>query len=138
MANEPATQGSKSPAPADGDNRYQAVQQKLIAAGQAMDDAVAGLHALSTSMGERAGRAQGVAAHIGHAELGTRFIDLVNTVSVSQGGAAVDSAKMRDSAQEFGGKVRDTQRTHSRLYGALDDIRSTRRDPTPRPGFFEE
>ncbi|MFD7972739.1 conjugal transfer protein TraB [Streptomyces clavifer] len=125
-----------APAPADGDNRYKAVQNKLDKLGAAMDDATLELEGLRRSMQANATRAENVAGDIENAGLDGRFVEVTNLVSVALGGAAIEVRRLHDTAQETAELTHETRATHSRLYGALDDIRSGRREKTPRPGFF--
>jgi hypothetical protein len=125
-----------APAPADGDNRYKAVQAKLAALGRALDDAGTDLEALVRSTRANAGRAEDAARDIDHAGLDPKFVELTSNVSVALGGAAVQVRRLQDTAAETADLTHTTRATHSKLYGALDDIRSTRREKTPKPGFF--
>ncbi|MCZ9342943.1 conjugal transfer protein TraB, partial [Streptomyces sp. TRM76130] len=70
------------------------------------------------------------------AGLDAKFVELTSNVAVALGGAGVQVKKLSDTAQETADLTHQTRRTHARLYGALDDIRSGRREKTPRPGFF--
>ncbi|WP_328884693.1 conjugal transfer protein TraB [Streptomyces sp. NBC_00299] len=124
------------PAPADGDHRYKAVQAKLDALGRALDDAGLGLEELVRSIKRNAKRAEDAARDVDNAELDPKFVELTSNVSVALGGAGVQVKKLHDTAQETADLTYETKRTHSKLYGALDDIRSNRREKTPRPGFF--
>src|SRR3954452_6754220 len=125
-----------APAVADGDNRYKAVQAKLDALGRALDDAGLGLEELVRSIRRNAKRAEDAARDVDNAELDPKFVELTSNVSVALGGAGVQVKKLHDTAQETADLTYETKRTHSKLYGALDDIRSNRREKTPRPGFF--
>ncbi|MEV7951392.1 conjugal transfer protein TraB [Streptomyces rubiginosohelvolus] len=125
-----------APAVADGDNRYKAVQAKLDALGRALDDAGLGLEELVRSIRKNAKRAEDTARDVDNAELEPKFVELTSNVGVALGGAGVQVQKLYETAQETADLTHDTKRTHSRLYGALDDIRSGRREKTPRPGFF--
>jgi hypothetical protein len=125
-----------APVPADGDNRYKAVQAKLDRLGKAMDDAALELVSLQRSMRANASRTEGVAGDIENAGLEGKFVEVTNLVAVALGGAAVEVRKLHDTAEEVVDLTYQTKRTHSKLYGALDDIRSNRREKTPRPGFF--
>jgi DNA repair ATPase RecN len=125
-----------APAVADGDNRYKAVQAKLDALGRALDDAGLGLEELMRSVKRNAKRAEDAARDVDNAELDPKFVELTSNVSVALGGAGVQVKKLHDTAQETADLTYETKRTHSKLYGALDDIRSNRREKTPRPGFF--
>lgn len=124
------------PAPADGDNRYKAVQAKLKKLAGAMDDASLELESLWRSMRANAEHTDGVATDIENAGLDSKFVDLTTNVAVALGGAAAEVSKLHDTAQETADLAHSTGRTHATLYGALDDIRSGRRERTPRPGFF--
>jgi len=121
----------------DDDNRYKAVQAKLAALGRALDDAGMDLEALVRSVQTNARRAEDAARDIANAELDPKFVELTSNVSVALGGAAVQVRKLHDTAAETADLTHTTRATHSKLYGALDDIRSNRREKTPRPGFFE-
>ncbi|WP_328786064.1 conjugal transfer protein TraB (plasmid) [Streptomyces canus] len=125
-----------APAVADGDNRYKAVQAKLDTLGRALDDAGLGLEELVRSIKRNAKRAEDAARDVDNAELDPKFVELTSNVSVALGGAGVQVKKLHDTAQETADLTYETKRTHSKLYGALDDIRSNRREKTPRPGFF--
>jgi DNA repair ATPase RecN len=137
MSSDLAPSGaSPVPVPADDDNRYKAVQAKLKTLASALDDAGLELEALVRSVKANAQRAQDVARDIATAGLDAKFVELTSNVSVALGGAAVQVKKLSDTAQETADLTHQTRRTHSKLYGALDDIRSNRREKTPKPGFF--
>ncbi|MFF4137978.1 conjugal transfer protein TraB [Streptomyces mirabilis] len=112
------------------------MQQKLKVLGQAMDLASNELEALLRGMRTNAQRSESLAVDIANAELDRKFIEMTNQVSVALGGAAVEVQKLHATAEEVSGLAHDTRRTHARLYEGLDDIRSSRRERTPRPGFF--
>ncbi|MFJ3637630.1 conjugal transfer protein TraB [Streptomyces sp. NPDC090112] len=131
-----ARPGGAAPAVVDGDNRYKAVQAKLDALGRALDDAGLGLEELVRSIRKNAKRAEDAARDVDNAELDPRFVKLTSNVGVALGGAGVQVKKLYETAQETADLTHETRRTHSKLYGALDDIRSNRREKTPRPGFF--
>ncbi|MGW5098185.1 conjugal transfer protein TraB [Streptomyces nodosus] len=137
MSNDLAPRPSAAvPTPADGDNRYKAVQAKLDALGRALDDAGLGLEELLRSVRKNAKRAEDAARDVANAELDPKFVELTSNVGVALGGAGVQVKKLYETAQETADLTHETRRTHSRLYGALDDIRSNRRERTPKPGFF--
>ncbi|MFJ3213826.1 conjugal transfer protein TraB [Streptomyces flaveolus] len=127
---------SAAPAVADDDNRYKAVQAKLDKLGQAMSDATLELEALQRSMQANAKHTDGVATDIANAGLDPRFVALTAHVATALDGAARQVRTLADTAQETTDLTHQTRRTHAKLYGALDDIRSGRREKTPRPGFF--
>ncbi|MGW6744845.1 conjugal transfer protein TraB [Streptomyces sp. NPDC055025] len=133
---DPAPTTGGAAAKTDGDNRYKAVQQKLKTLATAMDLASNELEALLRSMRTNARRSEGLAVDIANAELDRKFIAMTNQVSVALGGAAVEVTKLHETAQEVSGLAQDTRRTHARLYEGLDDIRSSRPERTPKPGFF--
>jgi len=120
----------------DDDNRYKAVQHKLKTLNRAMDSAGTELQALLRNMRTNAQRAEGLAVDIANAELDRTHIELTNQVAVALGGAAVQVRNLHETAVEVAGQASDTQRTHARLYEALDNIRSGRRERTPKPGFL--
>ncbi|MGW8065948.1 conjugal transfer protein TraB [Streptomyces ziwulingensis] len=127
---------SAAPAVADDDNRYEAVQAKLDKLGKAMDDATLELEGLRRSMQANAKHTDSVATDIENADLDPKFVSLTANVATALDGAAREAKTLSDTAQETADLTHETRRTHAKLYGALDDIRSNRREKTPRPGFF--
>ncbi|MEU9031472.1 conjugal transfer protein TraB [Streptomyces sp. NPDC048383] len=136
MSDLAPTTGGGAAAKTDGDNRYKAVQRKLKTLATAMDLAAGELEALLLSMRTNAQRSEGLAVDIANAELDRKFIEMTNQVSVALGGAAVEVKKLHETAQEVSGLAHDTRRTHARLYEGLDDLRSSRPERTPKPGFL--
>ncbi|MFF3775761.1 conjugal transfer protein TraB [Streptomyces sp. NPDC002232] len=136
MNSDLAPRSSTAPVMADDDNRYKAVQAKLDKLGQAMDDAGLELEALQRSMQKNANDTGDMAQDIANAHLDPKFVSLTNNVESALVGAAREVRTLCDTAQETADLTHETRRTHARLYGALDDIRSNRREKTPRPGFF--
>ncbi|MFI0192063.1 conjugal transfer protein TraB [Streptomyces sp. NPDC017082] len=128
--------GNAAPAVADDDNRYKAVQAKLDKLGKAMDDATVELEGLRRSMQANADHTDGVATDIENADLDPKFVGLTDNVATALDGAARAVRTLSATAQETADLTHQTRRTHARLYRALDDIRSGRREKTPRPGFF--
>ncbi|MFE9700558.1 conjugal transfer protein TraB [Streptomyces sp. NPDC006270] len=125
-----------APAPADGDNRYKAIQAKLRKLGHALDDAALELEGLRRDMRANASTSEDLARDVEHADLDPTFVELTNLVSTALGGAAIEVRNLRRTAQETADLTHQTRRTHSTLYGELDNIRSNRRERTPKPGFF--
>ncbi|MGW1364559.1 conjugal transfer protein TraB [Streptomyces chartreusis] len=123
-------------APTGADNKYKSVQQNLKTLGRAMDMAVGELDALLVRMRTNSGRSEDAAVRIANAELDKKFVGMVNHVSIALGGAAVEVRKLNETAHEVSGLTDEARRTHARLYEALDDIRSSRPERTPKPGFF--
>ncbi|MFJ8563058.1 conjugal transfer protein TraB [Streptomyces microflavus] len=136
MSDLAPTTGGGAAARTDGDNRYKAVQQKLKTLGTAMDMAGTELEVLLRGMRMNAQRSEGLAVDIANAELDRKFVEMTNQVSVALGGAAVEVRKLHETAQEVSGLAQDTRRTHARLYEGLDTVRSSRKERTPKPGFF--
>ncbi|MFE9912888.1 conjugal transfer protein TraB [Streptomyces clavifer] len=136
MSSELSPRPAAAPAAADGDNRYKSVQLKLKKLAAAMDASSDELGALRRGMRANAERTEALAVDIANAHLDARFVELTNTVAVALGGAAHDVGKLHQSAQDVAASAHEAQRTHSTLYGALDDLRSGRRERTPKPGFF--
>ncbi|MFI8343955.1 conjugal transfer protein TraB [Streptomyces sp. NPDC085639] len=137
MSSKPATRSSSAePAVADDDNRYKAVQAKLNKLGKAMDDATLELESLRRSMQANADRTDDVDLAIENAGLDPKFVSLTANVAMALVGAAREVRKLSETAQETADLTHETRLSHSTLYGALDDIRSGRREKTPRPGFF--
>jgi len=127
---------SAAPAVADDDNRYKAVQAKLDKLGKAMDDATLELESLRRSMQNNADHTDGVATDIENADLDPKFVSLTANVALALIGAAREVKTLSETAQETADLTHQTRRTHAKLYSALDDIRSNRREKTPKPGFF--
>ena len=130
--------GSNAPVawPGGDDHRYKAVQGKLHALATALDDATLELEGLRRSMRTNASHTEDVAGDIENADLDRKFVEVTNLVAVALGGAAVQVKDLHDTARETADLTHETRRTHSKLYGALDDIRSNRREKSARPGFF--
>jgi len=136
MSSDLAPQQGKAAAPTDGDNRFKAVQHKLKTLGKAMDMATVELEALQLSMRTNASRSEQLAVDIANAGLDPKFVEMTNSVSLALGGAAVEVRKLHETAQDVSSQAHETMRTHSKLYEALDDVRSGRPEATPKPGFF--
>ncbi|MFD5342994.1 conjugal transfer protein TraB [Streptomyces anulatus] len=136
MSDLAPTTGGGAAARTDGDNRYKSVQQKLKTLGTAMDMASTELETLLRGMRMNAQRSEGLAVDIANAELDKTFVEMTNQVSVALGGAAIEVRKLHETAQEVSGLAHDTRRTHARLYEGLDTVRSSRKERTPKPGFF--
>ncbi|WP_369181000.1 conjugal transfer protein TraB [Streptomyces mutabilis] len=128
--------GNAEPAVDDDDNRYKAVQAKLDKLSKVLDDATLDLVALWRSMLANAKHTDGVATDIENADLDPKFVVLTANVATALDGAAREVRTLSDTAQETTDLTHETRRTHAKLYGALDDIRSNRREKTPKPGFF--
>ncbi|MGW0538127.1 conjugal transfer protein TraB [Streptomyces sp. NPDC003032] len=136
MSSAPAPRSHTVPAVADSDNRYKAVQAKLDKLGKAMDDATIELESLRRSMERNAEQTDSLATDIENADLDPKFVELTYSVATALDGAAREVRKLCDTAHETTDLTYQARRTHSKLYGALDDIRSNRREKTPKPGFF--
>ncbi|MEU5583029.1 conjugal transfer protein TraB [Streptomyces huasconensis] len=124
------------PVVADNDNRYKAVQAKLTKLGAAMDDATVELESLRRSMQANASQTECLAHDIEDADLDPKFVALTADVATALAGAAKEVRKLCGVANETTDLAYKTRRTHAKLYRALDDIRSNRREKTPKPGFF--
>ncbi|MGV9503591.1 conjugal transfer protein TraB [Streptomyces sp. NPDC003642] len=122
---------------ADDDNRYKAVQAKLNALGKALTDATLELEGLRRSMQANAQHTDSVTTDIENADLDAKFVALTANVATALDGAARQVHKLYGTAHETADLAHEARRTHSKLYGALDDIRSGRREKTPRPAFFD-
>lgn len=123
-------------APADGDNRFKAVQAKLKTLTQAMDEAATELAALHRGMQANADRVEKVSADIANADLDPTFVEMTSQASLALGGAAIEARKLDETGQEVATLAHSARRSHSRLYQGLDEVRSGRRERTPKPGFF--
>lgn len=129
--------GGQAPPPTDADNQYKAVQHKLRTVARSMDELTGRLATLRSRVRHNADRALALAGHIAHAELDPKFVEMTNHVSTALEGAAVATARLDESAQEVAADAGEAQRKHAQKYAALDDVRSGRRERTPKPGFFE-
>ncbi|MEV7471522.1 conjugal transfer protein TraB [Streptomyces kronopolitis] len=127
---------SAAPVRADGDHRYKAVQAKLGRLGKSLDDASVELEVLHRSMQGIAKHTDGVATDVDNAELDPKFFDLTTNVATALVGAARSIKTLSATAQETANLTHKARRVHAKLYGPLDDIRSNRREKTPRAGFF--
>ncbi|TGZ12382.1 conjugal transfer protein TraB [Streptomyces sp. S816] len=136
MSSDLAPRNTSSTVPAGDDNRFKTTQAKLKKLAAVMDDAAIELHALRRSMRADASYVDGVATDIEHADLDSKFVALTENVSCALAGAAVEMNTLAVMAQETADLTHQTRRTHAKLYGATDDIRSNRREKTPKPGFF--
>ncbi|MFH8753349.1 conjugal transfer protein TraB [Streptomyces rimosus] len=136
MSSELEPRKAGAPAASDSDNRYKSVQAKLGQLARAMDDATVELGVLRSDMRTNAKRVQDLASRIDDADLDPKYVDMTSEVSTALGGAAVQSRKLHQTAEEVSALAYDTRHNHAQLYEGLDTIRSGRRDRTPKPGFF--
>ncbi|MFF3941658.1 conjugal transfer protein TraB [Streptomyces phaeofaciens] len=120
----------------DGDNGFKAVQQKLTALARTLDSSVLELEQLHLRMKANARRSEQAARDIAAADVDPTFVEMQNAVSLALGGAEIAARRLGESAREVSSLAHETQATHTRLYQGLDDIRSSRRERTPKPGFF--
>ena len=130
------TTPANTPHSTDADNRYKTVQHKLTKLAQAMDQASSELGRLHLSMRTNADHTSGVAGAIARADFDPKYVEMTNLVSVALGGAAAEVRKLNDNAQDVASNTHKAKKTHADLYGALDEIRSGRREKTPKPGAF--
>ncbi|MEU9313427.1 hypothetical protein [Streptomyces sp. NPDC048256] len=120
----------------DGDNRYKAVQQKLTALARTLDSSLLELEQLHLRMKANATRSEEAARAIAAADVDPAFVEMQNAVSLALGGAQVAARKLGESGREVSRLAHEAQTVHASLYQGLDDIRSSRRERTPKPGFF--
>lgn len=132
----PAIRSQSAPAPSDGDNRYKAVQHKLNTFAGAMDAATSELEQLYREMRTNGDRANASAGHIANAGVDPKFVEMTTLVSQALSGAVIEVGRLNETAHEVAGAAHEAQTTHSKLYGALDEIRSSRPEKSPRPGFL--
>ncbi|MFY4721455.1 conjugal transfer protein TraB [Streptomyces sp. LaBMicrA B280] len=136
MSSDLAPHNTGATGSADDGNQFKATQVKLRKLGAVLDDAAIELQGLRRSMLADANRVDGVATDIEHADLDSKFVALTENVASALTGAALEMKTLAAMAQETGDLTDQTRRTHAKLYGATDDIRSNRREKTPKPGFF--
>ncbi|MFE7934329.1 hypothetical protein ACFU6S_37570 [Streptomyces sp. NPDC057456] len=120
----------------DGDNRYKAVQQKLTALVRTLDSSLLDLVQLHLRMKTNATRSEDAARAIAAADVDPTFVEMQNAVSLALGGAQIAARKLGESGSEVSRLAQEARTMHARLYEGLDDIRSSRRERTPKPGFF--
>ncbi|MDQ0577915.1 hypothetical protein [Streptomyces rishiriensis] len=120
----------------DGDNRYKAVQQKLTALARTLDSSLLELEQLHLRMKANATRSEEAARAIAAADVDPTFVEMQNAVSLALGGAQVAARRLGESGREVSRLAHEAQTLHASLYQGLDDIRSSRRERTPKPGFF--
>ncbi|MER5966887.1 conjugal transfer protein TraB [Streptomyces sp. NPDC002057] len=120
------------------DNGYKEVQAKLTKLSKALDDKAVDLEVLLRRMKTNAKKAADTAQTIETADLDPRFVELTVAVSTALGGAAVHIQRLAEDAVAGAAQSRVVQDSHARLYGQLDEIRSGRREKTPKAGFFAE
>ncbi|MFD7961308.1 conjugal transfer protein TraB [Streptomyces zaomyceticus] len=120
------------------DNGYKATQANLDKLSKALDDKGVELEVLLRRMKANAKKAEDTAQAIEAADLDPRFVELTFAVSTALGGAAVHIQRLAEDAVEGAAHSRVVQNSHATLYGQLDEIRSGRREKTPKAGFFTE
>ncbi|MFJ3817787.1 conjugal transfer protein TraB [Streptomyces sp. NPDC090056] len=120
------------------DNTYKATQSKLKKLTKALDDVAAELEDLRRREHANAEKAEDAAQAIENADLDPRFVDLTYAVSTALGSAAVQVRHLAEDAADGSAHALKVQRSHARLYGRLDEVRSGRREKTPKPGFLAE
>ncbi|MFF8513237.1 conjugal transfer protein TraB [Streptomyces sp. NPDC015492] len=120
------------------DNSYKDIQAKLNKLSKALDDKAVELEGLQRRMKANATRAADTAQAIENAELDARFVEMTSAVSTALGGAAVQIRHLNEDAAASAAHSRVLQRSHARLYGRLDEIRSGRSEKTPKPGFLAD
>ncbi|MFJ6250643.1 MULTISPECIES: conjugal transfer protein TraB [unclassified Streptomyces] len=120
------------------DNSYKDVQAKLKKLTKALEDKAVELEDLRRGMQSNATRAEDVAKAIENAELDPRFVDLTYVVATALGGTAAQLRHLIEDAAEGASHSQVVQRAHARLYGRLDEVRSGRREKTPKPGFLAD
>jgi chromosome segregation ATPase len=120
------------------DNSYKDVQAKLDRLTKALEDKAVELEVLRRGMQANAARAEDTAKAIENAGLDPKFVEATSAVSTALGGAAVQLRHLIEDATEGASHSRVVQRTHARLYGRLDEVRSSRSEKTPKPGFLAD
>ncbi|WP_329453181.1 conjugal transfer protein TraB (plasmid) [Streptomyces sp. NBC_01724] len=131
-----SSERGKAVALSDGDNRFKSVQNRLNTLAKAMDAAAVELEGMRREMNACADRSESAAVDIANAGLDKKCVEVQNLASVALGGAAVEIRKLVQTADEVSGLTDETKRVHDRLYGLLDERRSSRRQKTPKPGFL--
>ncbi|MFB7030965.1 MULTISPECIES: conjugal transfer protein TraB [unclassified Streptomyces] len=120
------------------DNSYKATQSKLKKLTKALDDVAVELEALRRREHTNAQKAGDAAEAIENAHLDPRFVDLTYAVATALGGAAVQVRHLVEDAADGSAHALKVQRSHARLYGRLDEVRSGRSEKTPKPGFLAD
>ncbi|MFD8023501.1 conjugal transfer protein TraB [Streptomyces lavendulae] len=118
------------------DHSYQTVQNNLRLFSQTLDNAQAELEILMAGMRVNADRAHTLGTRIEAAELDMRFVYMTHHVGHALTGAARQTQLLIQSASEVSALAESARRTHRDLYDRLDEIRRSRKERTPKPGFL--
>lgn len=120
----------------DGDHSFTALQKKLAALHRLLDDAAEQLGMLKHDVGAHAKVLTATADAVAHAELDAKFADMTGDVAAAFAAGVQGAQRLEARSQETADAVNAAKRTHARLYGGLDEIRTSRRERTPKPGFL--
>ncbi|MFF6835240.1 conjugal transfer protein TraB [Streptomyces sp. NPDC012438] len=120
------------------DNSYKDVQAKLTKLTKALEDKAVELEDLRRGMQSNATRTEDVAKAIENAELDPKFVEATYAVSTALSGTAAQLRYLIEDTAEGASHSQVVQRAHAHLYGRLDEVRSGRREKTPKPGFLAD
>ncbi|MFC8294324.1 conjugal transfer protein TraB [Streptomyces sp. NPDC057242] len=120
------------------DNSYKDIQAKLTKLTKALEDKAIELEDLRRGMQGNATRAEDTAKAIENAELDPKFVEATYAVSTALSGTAAQLRHLIEDTAEGASHSQVVQRTHARLYSRLDEVRSARREKTPKPGFLAD
>ena len=115
---------------------YQALQLHLGKLTAGLEECKTDLEAQRLTMQQAADRAQRLAEQIAQADLGKRHIAMTEAVAHALGEASSSGHRLTLMSQDTAAQSEHARRVHRRLYEGLDRVRSDRKEPTPRPGFF--
>jgi DNA-binding transcriptional MerR regulator len=127
---------SAPPLPPDGDNRYKALQAKLKKFARALEDAGVDLDSVRRSMKNNADHTDKVATDIAHSDFDEKYVMATERVATALGSAAKEVGLLAEDARETADLSHEARRTHRKRYGPLDEVRSGRKEKTPKPGVF--
>ncbi|MEV7675881.1 conjugal transfer protein TraB [Streptomyces sp. NPDC088752] len=120
------------------DNTYKATQSKLKKLTKALDDVAVELEVLRRGMKGNATRTEDTAKAIENADLDPKFVDMTYAVSNALDSTATQFRHLIEDAADGSAHALKVQRSHARLYGRLDEVRSGRSEKTPKPGFLAD
>ncbi|EDY49045.1 hypothetical protein [Streptomyces clavuligerus] len=121
-----------------GASPYQAFQQALRNVDRELSTMADDLAVVERAMRRDAQAVEGTAEAIARAGLDDRFVRMTQEVAILLGGTARGLGLFQQAAQEAADDTAATARLHTSLYGRLDEIRSGRKEKTPKPGFFTD
>ncbi|MYW06035.1 conjugal transfer protein TraB [Streptomyces sp. SID3343] len=115
---------------------YRELQKNLSTLERSMNRVTGDIEQLMRRTVATAAEAADLADAIEHAGLDGAHVELTRLVEEALRSAAPAVNALDDAAGDVTQGTRTTRAAHQALYGVLDEIRTTRRERTPKPGFF--